>query len=124
LIFCVFLLVPLCLFAVDTETVSEASFTHIQTYTGYTTDVFSNRGVLEGIGFVCNYSKIAQSTDDINLLDDIAAHGDYGGVLLWESHIHTGYVMCEGFAYSDSGLIKAENRKADLELQFQQGRQG
>jgi len=84
------------IYAINTETVSDNSYTHIQTYTSYHTDVFSARSVLGIIGYTERFSKKASSLDDIHIINDVVAKGEYGGLLLWCSHGGTGFVMVEG----------------------------
>ena len=100
------LITPVRVIAVDTETVGSNTYTHIQTCWDRA-DIFANRTALGSAGFGCNISKISLAMGDMNLIDDIASCGYYGGVLLWASHGGPGWVACEGFPDSEAGQSQA-----------------
>lgn len=100
------LTVPVHIYAVDTETVGSNTYTHIQTCYDRV-DIFINRTALNNAGFSCNFSKLSEAMGDINLVNDIASYGNYGGVLLWASHGGTGWVACQCYPYTDPGMNQA-----------------
>ena len=102
-------------YAVDTETVGEATYTWVAVKSD--PDVFMNaRTALENIGFK-NTGDISGAINLVSIAEKFC--NSYGGVLLWESHGAKDasgkvYIAVEKYPYNDEGYSQAVDRAQTL----------